>query len=62
MLIVGDIVRIQPNHISFRSVKALEDIHGNHGLTKKGDLYLYLFRAPGSPESLTNIMYIKFPI
>lgn len=54
---IGDVVRIQPNHISFRSVTAIGDIHSAKASTKKGALYLHLFRAPRAPPSLLNIVY-----
>jgi hypothetical protein len=36
---LGDVVRIQPNHISFNDLKAHDDIYGNRTKTNKGDMY-----------------------
>ena len=44
----GDVVRIQPNHLSFTSFKAIQDIHGFKGKSVKGELYDNLFRPPGA--------------
>ena len=55
---VGDIVRIQPNHLSFRSLKAVEDIYSARSPARKGAVYLYLFRAPTSPSNLFVTTYI----
>jgi len=41
---LGDVVRIQPNHISFNSLEAVEAIHGIRTKARKGDVYRYVMR------------------
>jgi len=55
---VGDVVRIQPNHISFNSLAAIDAIHGVHTPTRKGELYTYVMRLQqGSPLTLFSETY-----
>lgn len=56
-LTTGDVVRIQPNHISFNSVKALEDIYGSRSTTLKGPFYDHVLRPSNFPTHLVNVMY-----
>jgi hypothetical protein len=51
LLIGGPIVRVQPNHISFNTVKAIEDIHGIHTTARKGLMY-EISGWPGMPAGL----------
>ena len=44
----GDVVRIQPNHLSFTSAQAIQDIHGFKGKSVKGELYENLYRPTGA--------------
>jgi hypothetical protein len=55
-LTAGDVVRIQPNHISFNSVKALEDIYGTRSVTLKGPFYDHVLRPSNFPTNLLNVM------
>lgn len=48
----GDIVRIQPNHISFNSLAAVEDIHGVRTKALKTEAYSNVMKAPIFPASL----------
>lgn len=57
-LIVGDVVRIQPNHISFGSLEAVEAIHGIRTASRKGDIYTYVMRHKADiPYTLFSEMY-----
>jgi hypothetical protein len=58
LLTVGDVVRIQPNHISFNSLEAVEAIHGVRTKATKGDVYHYVMRFESStPLTLFSEMY-----
>ena len=49
----GDVVRIQPNHISFNSVAAYEAIHGVRTTARKGQVYTKVMRTtPTSPFTM----------
>jgi hypothetical protein len=48
----GDIVRIQPNHISFNSLRGVEQINSSKSIIKKGAFYDYVLRPAGLPGSL----------
>jgi hypothetical protein len=48
-------VRIQPNHLSFTSAKAIQDIHGFKAKAVKGELYDNLFQPPGA-DAGTNML------
>jgi hypothetical protein len=54
----GDIVRIQPNHISFRSVQAIEDIHGIKTKARKGAHYNDVGKPVDLPPNLGNTTYV----
>jgi len=47
----GDVVQIQPNHLSFTSVQAIQDIHGFKAIPVKGGLYRNLFQLDGIVKS-----------
>jgi len=47
-LTTGNVVRIQPNHLSFTSVEAMRDIHGYKAKAAKGSIYNNLFQPPGA--------------
>jgi len=51
-LMPGDVIRIQPNHISFNTIAAIEDIHGVRTKTVKREPFATLF---GSETGITNI-------
>ena len=53
-LIEGPIVRIGPNHISFNSLKAIEDIHGTKTKARKGLMYDTVMTLTGLPSSISN--------
>lgn len=44
----GDVVRIQPNHLSFTNIEALPDIYGFHAKAVKGDMYVNIFQLTGA--------------
>jgi hypothetical protein len=46
------VVRIQPNHLSFNSLKAVEDIHSIKAKPSKGALYNHVFKPPRIPPSI----------
>jgi len=48
----GDVVRIQPNHISFISLSAVEQLHSTKSRIKKGDFYYHVLRPGGMPGNL----------
>jgi cytochrome P450 len=58
----GDVVRIQPNHISFNSVAAYESIHGVRTTARKGEVYRKVMRTtPTSPLTLFAEPYLYLP-
>jgi hypothetical protein len=58
-LILGDVVRIQPDHISFSSLEAFEIIHGIRTKTRKGDLYRDVMRiGPESPLTVFSHTFV----
>jgi hypothetical protein len=52
--VAGDVIRLQPNHISFRTVDAIEDIHGSRTKAKKGEIYENVVRPPGKPANIID--------
>jgi hypothetical protein len=53
LTIEGDVVRIQPNHISFNSVAAYEAIHGVKTTARKAQHYTHVMRTtPTSPLTM----------
>src|SRR5579859_3756904 len=48
-LILGDVVRVAPNHISFASVQALEEIYGYNTKCNKSDFYSQVTRNGNLP-------------
>lgn len=50
----GDVVRIQPNHISFKSLKAVVDIHSTHTKARKGMFYDAVLRLPNLPANILH--------
>jgi len=56
----GDIVRLQPNHISFSSLEAVEAIHGVRTKTRKGEVYETVMRhTPTAPLTLFSETWIS---
>jgi hypothetical protein len=51
---LGDIVRIQPNHLSFSSLEAVEDIHGVRSKAMKSDAYTNIMKSPSLPANIFN--------
>lgn len=61
-LILGDVIRIQPNHISFNSLEAVEAIHGIKTKARKGELYSNVMRLKGNaPLSMFSETYDPTP-
>lgn len=58
--ILGDVVRIQPNHISFRSIDAVTQIHGIKSAAQKGEFYHSVIRPPDTPTNLLTESYLNF--
>jgi len=52
----GDVIRIQPNHLSFGSVEAIEDIHGAKSKLSKLEPYVSQFTSESGPN-VFNTMY-----
>lgn len=50
-LMSGQAVRIQPNHVSFSSLQAMEDIYGPRSVMRKLDPYKVFF-PPKESRSL----------
>ena len=44
----GDVIRIQPNHLSFTNIEALNDIYGFQAKAVKGDMYVNIFQLTGA--------------
>jgi hypothetical protein len=51
----GDIIRIQPNHLSFCSIQAIEDIHGIKTKARKGAFYKDAATPANLPPGLFSI-------
>jgi hypothetical protein len=49
---VGDVIRIQPNHISFNNVDAIEDIHGARSKLSKLEPYKTVYGSQTGVESI----------
>jgi hypothetical protein len=54
----GDVVRIQPNYISFCSIEAVEDIYGYSTKCNKGEFYKVVLKPQGVPPSIATELYI----
>jgi hypothetical protein len=54
----GDVIRIQPNHISFNTVHAIEDIHGARTKIRKSEPYATTF---GSETKIQNLLSATYP-
>jgi len=57
---LGDVVRIQPNHISFRSIDAVTEIHGIKSAAQKGEFYHSVIRPPDTPTNLLTESYLNY--
>src|SRR5271170_5561581 len=56
----GDVVRIQPNHISFNSVAAYEAIHGVRTTARKGQVYTKVMRTTSTaPLAMFSEPYLS---
>jgi hypothetical protein len=51
-LILGDVVRIQPNHVSFTNLTALNDIYGHNTKSNKSELYQDVIKNSATPASV----------
>ena len=58
--LLGDVVRIQPNHISFMSLTAMEEIHGTRSAAQKAPFYRQVLRRAKFPSNLVNVMFALF--
>jgi hypothetical protein len=61
MSLAGDVVRIQPNHLCFNSLKAIEDIHSIKAKMSKGALYDNVLRPPRIPQNVFTATYLLPP-
>jgi hypothetical protein len=59
ILTLGDMVRIQPNHISFNSIQAIEDIHGTKTKVHKGRFYKDVGGLPELPPNIVSATYVS---
>lgn len=59
----GDVVRIQPNHLSFTNIEALHDIYGFQAKAVKGDMYVNIFQLTGASvgQNLFSSTFAVFP-
>jgi cytochrome P450 len=59
----GDVVRIQPNHLSFTNIEALRDIYGFQAKAVKGDMYVNIFQLTGASvgQNLFSSTFSTFP-
>jgi hypothetical protein len=51
------VIRIQPNHIVFNNVNAIEDIYGYNTKTNKGELYNLVLQPNKYPPSIVSETY-----
>ena len=56
--LLGPVIRIQPNHILFNDVNAIEDIHGYNTKTHKSEFYSSLASLTKYPPSLFAEVYL----
>jgi hypothetical protein len=58
----GNVVRVQPNHISFINVEAIEDVHGFKATPVKGDTYDNLMKppVPGARHTILSTPFLFF--
>jgi hypothetical protein len=55
---LGDVVRIAPNHISFASTQALEEIYGYSTKCNKSEFYSNVARKSDMPPSIFSERFI----
>jgi len=55
---LGDVVRIQPNHISFNTLEAVHALHNIRTKVVKSEVYKNVMPiGPGAPQSLFSETY-----
>lgn len=59
--ITGPVVRIQPNHIMFNDVTAIEDIHGFNTKANKGEFYINVAASTRYPPSIASEVSVSAP-
>jgi len=52
------VIRIQPNHISFCSIEAIEDIYGHATKCAKGELYKAVLKPQETAPSIATETYM----
>ena len=57
LICVGDVVRIQPNHIVFNNINAIDDIYGHNTKTNKGEEYTIVLQTSKYPPSIFSELY-----
>ena len=60
LILPGDVVRIQPNSISFCTIEAVEDIYGHSTKCGKGELYKVVLTPAGVPPSIATELYLAY--
>jgi len=55
----GDVVRIQPNYLSFSSLQAIEDVYGTGTEATKSEMYSTLGRENGLRPSVAMETYLS---
>ena len=58
LICLGDVIRIQPNHISFNNINAIDDIYGHNTKTNKGETYTAALQTSKYPPSIISELYI----
>jgi hypothetical protein len=57
----GDVIRIQPNYLSFSSLQAIEDLYGTNTEASKSELYSTIGKENGSRPSIAMETYLPWP-
>lgn len=55
---VGDVIRIQPNHLSFNTIDAIEDVHGHRSKLHKLEPYKSVYGSKTGVESVFTAMFV----
>lgn len=58
LICLGDVFRIQPNHIVFNNINAIDDIYSHNTKTNKGEEYTTLLQLSKYPPSIISELYI----
>lgn len=58
LIYIGDVARIQPNHIVFNNINAIDDIYGHNTKTNKSEAYTATIGMSKYPPSIISELYI----